>query len=84
MWFLLNYDRQRGEIVTLRTFPESQREQAEEARLGLEIELSRAHVEREVVLLEAESEDALRRTHRRYFAQWDTLARSASSQNRSP
>ena len=79
MWFLLDYDRQRGVIVNMRTFADSQREQAEEASLELELELRRADVEREIVLLEAENEVALRRTHQRYFARWDALARSASS-----
>jgi hypothetical protein len=78
MWFLLNYDRQQGLIVTLTTFSDLQREQADEARLNLEVELSNENVEREIVLLEAEDEAALRKTHRRYFAKWDALARSAS------
>lgn len=79
MWFLLDYDRRRGEIVAMRTFAVSQREQAEEARLDLELALSRANVEREVVVLEATNEEALRRTHQRYFATWDNLAHSASA-----
>jgi hypothetical protein len=33
----------------------------------MELDLNRRGVEREVVLLEAENEEALRRTHRRYF-----------------
>jgi hypothetical protein len=80
MWFLLNYDRQQGVIVTLSTFSDFHREQADEARLNLELKLSRENVEREIVLLEAEDEAALRKTHQRYFAKWDALARSASLQ----
>jgi hypothetical protein len=81
MWFLLEYDRQLGAIVTMRTFELSGREQAEQARLDLEIELDRMNIKHEIVVLEAESEEALRLTHRRYFADWDALARSASSQS---
>jgi len=40
----------------------------------LELELHRQGVEREIVLLEAQSEDALRRTHRRYFESLEDLA----------
>jgi hypothetical protein len=67
MIFLIEYDRNRGQIVTLETFADSERQKAEDARLELELELNRREVEREVVLLEAETEEALRRTHRRYF-----------------
>jgi hypothetical protein len=65
--FLIEYDRAAGRLLTLRSFDESARSMAEEARLQLELELNRLKVEREVVLLEAETEHALRRTHRRYF-----------------
>ena len=43
-------------------------------RLDLEIELLRRGQVREVVLLEAASEEALRKTHRRYFEDLATLA----------
>jgi hypothetical protein len=74
MMFLIEYDRARGEIVTLKTFSESERRIAEEARLEMEIGLNRDEVDREVVILEAESEEALRRTHRRYFENLTELA----------
>ncbi len=67
MIFLIEYDRARGSIVTMKKFDESERERAENARLEMELDLNRRDVEREVVLLEAETEEALRRTHRRYF-----------------
>jgi hypothetical protein len=67
MLFLIEYDRNKGEIVTFRGFGEGESESAEQARLELELDLNHRHVEREVVLLEAENEEALRRTHRRYF-----------------
>ncbi len=67
MIFLIEYDRSRGEIVSFETFSGSERRVAEEARLDLEIRLNRNTVDHEVVLLDADSEEALRRTHRRYF-----------------
>ena len=67
MLFLIDYDRQRGQIVTLNRFDDSERQKAEDSRLELELSLNRRGMTREVVLLEAVSETALRRTHRRYF-----------------
>lgn len=74
-FFLIQYNRPLGEIVTFKKFSNADRSVAEEARLEMEIELNRDEVEREVVILEAESEEALRRTHRRYF---ETLSELAS------
>jgi hypothetical protein len=67
MLFLINYDRASGNLITFRKFADTERESAENARLEMELDLNRQGVEREVVLLEAETEEALRRTHRRYF-----------------
>ena len=67
MLFLIEYDRSSGTIVTIDTFNTGERGSAEDARLEMEIELNCRGIEREVVLLEAETEEALRRTHRRYF-----------------
>jgi hypothetical protein len=67
MLFLIEYDRTRGEIVTLRGFDDGESKSAQKARLEMELDLNRRGVEREVVILEAENEEALRRTHRRYF-----------------
>lgn len=67
MLFLIEYDRSRGEIVTFVGFGEGESQSAEHARLNMELDLHRRGVQREVVLLEAENEEALRRTHRRYF-----------------
>jgi len=71
MWFLIEYARDHGEIVSFRTFKDEESVVAANTRLELELDLNRRGVEREVVLLEAENENALRRTHRRYF---DNLA----------
>ena len=78
MIFLIEYDRPRGEMVTFETFPDSERRVAENARLELEIRLNRDNVDHEVVLLEADSEEALRRTHRRYFENLTELATPSS------
>lgn len=67
MIFLIEYNRSEGSIVTFRDFDGSQRREAEDSRLGIELDLNRKGIDHEVVLLEAASEDALRLTHRRYF-----------------
>jgi hypothetical protein len=67
MIFLIHYNRREGKIVRSSPFQDSQRREAEDVRLQTELELNRNNIEHEVVLLEAESEDAMRRTHRRYF-----------------
>jgi len=77
MIFLIEYDRQRGQIVTFRSFADSEREVSENARLEMELGLNRRGIEHEVVLLEANSEQALRRTHRRYFEDLSELVRAS-------
>jgi hypothetical protein len=77
MIFLIEYNRPQGRIVTLRTFKDRERVKAEDLRLELELNLNRRGVEHEVVLLEAVTEQALRRTHRRYFEDLSQLAKSA-------
>lgn len=78
MIFLVEYDRGRGLLISLREFPDSQRREAEQARLGLELRTN-GGAEYEVVLLEAASEHAIRRTHRRYFEPIEALATIAES-----
>ena len=79
MIFLIEYDRPAGEIIALKNFDDSQRLKAEKTRVDLELELNRKGVHHEVVLLEAASEEALRRTHRRYFENLSQLAQSTTS-----
>lgn len=67
MIFLIEYDRNQGRIVTFESFGDSDREKAEESRLQLELDLNLKSIHNEVVLLEAATEEAIRRTHRRYF-----------------
>jgi hypothetical protein len=76
MIFLIVYNRSRGRIDTFRAFDAIKRQEAEDSRLELELELNRRGDEREVVLLEAASEEALRRTHRRYFEDLNELVNS--------
>ena len=74
MIFLIEYNRSHGKIVTLKTFDDAHRNEASDIRFELELELNRAGIEHEVVLLDAASEEALRRTHRRYFEDLNQLA----------
>jgi hypothetical protein len=72
--FLIEYDRAAGRIMSMQSFGSEKKPEAAMKRLELEIELLRRGETREVVLLEAASEDALRKTHRRYFEDLATLA----------
>ncbi len=78
MIFLIEYDRDRGDIVSIKSFADEERRTAQESRLRLELELNASRTEREVVLLEAASEKALRRTHRRYFENLSQLVHAQS------
>lgn len=75
MVFLIEYARNEGRIVSFKEFDDDA-VSAAKARLELELDLNRRGIEHEVVLLDAEDENALRRTHRRYF---ETLAELASA-----
>jgi hypothetical protein len=78
MLFLVEYDRSLGSVAEITAFDDSERELAENARLTLELKLHQQGIEKEIVLLEAASEDALRRTHRRYFENLEELAKSSA------
>lgn len=54
-------------MVEMRTYKFADRMQAQADRLAIEKRNAKERIRREVVLLEAESEDALRLTHGRYF-----------------
>ena len=77
MIFLIEYNRPEGRLVTFQRFQVSERLKAQNARLDLELDLNRRGVDHEVVLLEAASEEALRRTHRRYFETLRQILESA-------
>jgi hypothetical protein len=74
VFFLIDYDRSRGELSSIEMFEDSERHAAENERLKRELALHRKGVKREIVLLQAASEDALKETHGRYFADIATLA----------
>jgi hypothetical protein len=82
MIFLIEYNRPEGRIVTFKKFKGLERLKAEKSRLDLELDLNRRGINHEVVLLEAASEDALRRTHRRYFESAREIATSATGSRR--
>ena len=67
MVFLIEYARSEGRIVAIRQFHDVERLEAENARLDLELRLNREGIDHEIVLLDAASTEALRRTHGRYF-----------------
>ena len=67
MVFLIRFDRRKQRILLFKRFDEAQRADAERLRLDLEIEVNRSKLDHEIVLLEAQSEEDIRRTHRRYF-----------------
>lgn len=67
MIFLIEYNRPEGRIITFKRFKDFERLKAQKSRLDLELDLNRRRIDHEVVLLEAASEGAVRRTHRRYF-----------------
>jgi len=78
MFFLMEYDRPKGKLVEITSFHDSDRTKAENQRLMIEKKLHKLHVDHEVVLLEAPNEDALRRTHRRYFEDASQIGQSVS------
>ncbi len=78
MIFLIDYDRPTGRLIECRMFDDQEREKAANARLEIELDLNRRGVDREVVLLEADSEEALRLTHRRYFEDVTQILRSST------
>jgi hypothetical protein len=74
-YFLIVYDTAAGEILELKRFGALQRALALSKRFAREFaERDRRNIE--VVLLSAESEDELRRTHSRYFESSAELAES--------
>jgi len=77
MLFLIEYDRRKGKIVALQQYPDTDRLVAESDRLNLELDLRNVGRGHEVVLLQAASQDALRRTHARYFEDISDLVKAS-------
>lgn len=65
MMFLIHYNRATRRLVSIVSFVD--RDEASKAKLSKEIELLPSANGNEIVLLESDSEESLRRTHRRYF-----------------
>jgi hypothetical protein len=78
MIFLVDYDRKKGTVRKLKSFPSAERAKAQRERLSIELSLHKAHVPCEVVLLEAADEQTLKRTHQRYFKTTRELVESMS------
>jgi len=69
MIFLIDYDRKKGKLKELKSFPDDRRCDAQKERLQIELRAKDAVLsgKREVVLLEANDIRILHRTHQRYF-----------------
>ena len=78
MIYLIEYDRAAGRLVRSQSFSDESRDEAEVLRLSIELELLDRDEAREVVLLEANNEHELRKTHRRYFERLDQLLSTAT------
>ncbi len=75
-YFLVVYDRARGELLDVTEYSAADRHKALEARFRLE-EAERDNAALEIVVLGAESRQALERTHGRYFKTPGELASAA-------
>lgn len=81
MIFLIEYDRPKGQLVRFERFTDEERVKAEELRGEIELQLGSHGLDHEVVLLEAWNEEALRRTHRRYFEDAAKIGRSVIAES---
>lgn len=64
MIFLIDYDRRSGTIRQFKSYSDDDRHSAEQLRLELELQ---ARTDAEIVILEADDEQTVRKTHARYF-----------------
>jgi hypothetical protein len=68
MFYLVDYNRPQGHIISMQTFPDTEYKAAMDARLKIELDLFHSKIsDREVVVLQADSLDTLKITHSRYF-----------------
>jgi hypothetical protein len=77
MRVLIEYDRPSGSLIQIQTFAAEDSATANETRLALELDRLHTTSKREIVILDAESEAVLRRTHGRYFETIKALANPA-------
>lgn len=80
MLMLIDYDRKRGRIAEVQRLDKSQRAYAHEYRVRKSVEYMQAGTmgDHEVVILEAPTEDHIRRSHARYFQTLEELVASAA------
>ena len=74
-FFLIAYDRRQGKLLDMKEFPEGQRARALRERFAREV-VERDRPDVEVVLLGAESQADLEKTHARYFKTLEQIAAS--------
>ncbi len=67
MFYLIEYERKTLRTFLFKEFAATEYDLACKERLELELDLNARGIDHEVVILEAASKDALRRTHGRYF-----------------
>jgi hypothetical protein len=67
MTFLIAYDRSTRRTSFYKTYGDDEENEARDQRLSLELEARRVGRDVEIVVLQAQSEEALRKTHARYF-----------------
>lgn len=67
MIFLISYDRKNRVTTWIGTYDEGQMSVAQQRRLEAESEARDQHPQPEIVVLSAESKEALAKTHSRYF-----------------
>ena len=79
MLFLIEYDRASGTLSQIQSFSNADFTQANSVRLELELARLASGSDREIVILEADSESQLRRTHRRYFESMESLVDPVST-----
>ena len=84
MIFLIEYDRQSMRTLVFERFQNTERRNAQEHRLKIELDRNDQGVllQREILLLEARDEEALRRTHPRYFEKLPEGLKSPSAAQR--
>ena len=74
-FFLIIYDRKTGSILDQREYGPEDRDEALRARSAREL-IEKDRPDLEVVVLGAESLEALQKTHSRYFKSFEELSRT--------
>jgi low affinity Fe/Cu permease len=72
MIFLIEYDRRNAKLLYLQRYRDDERLAAQNARIEREVISNQRQTGSEIVLLEAESEETIRKTHARYFERIDS------------